>query len=786
MKKILLLMAVMASVFSYSQPTHWGLTQSGGEQNLGSIFYKEVGDTSIHEVFSFSATAGSDAQYAISDTLGNVLGVTKTGGQHGLGIIYQNNPTTGDYDVLYHFDSTFYGSYSFQSLNDNEFIAATQSGGANGSGVIYRVNALNKTVEVLLNLPANHPQFAYGFVKMGGNQFMGFGINGECYLLDIASKTLQQYPITINFSSHPVFYQGKIYGGSSFGEIMTFNPVDTTVLVLIDKYTWSMNNLSVGPTPGTFLGVATRPNISRLFEFDLADTSYTELSGLGAATVGLEFPSPFINLSPTEVFMHSQYSFNGKFSIYNTTTNQFTLLLDYGYPNNPGFVTYNDKFFTLSFPDTGYFGNGYVVNYDYSTQTYTDSIVFSKSTIGRNPLGTMVRTDDGKFWGVCQEGGKYDLGTLWQYIPMTNELSVVFDFNDTINTPSGYLTVAPNGLIYGLTANGGPSSPEFGGLFSYDPSTDDFQPRAAAGFGTSRLYGKPEFGDNGYLFFCNGRHFVRFDPAMDQLTSLFTFQNYINGTFDYERGHITQVSPNVFVGVVTRSIAGQNHGYMYQFATGSQQMAKIHNFTVDSLGYYPVGKVLVLQDGNYYGATRDGGVNQAGILYSFNPTTTTIEKLVDFGVATNGQHPNGVISESSTGRIVGICESGGENGKGSVFEFDVATATMVVASFNSATGPGTPSGGLLEVSSIISVEEEEVLPKLELLVYPNPSSGRLTTLNPVDSRGTLRVLSSTGALLLEQSIDASEEVTLNNLPSGMLYLQIEAGGYLITRRVVIL
>ena len=47
-------------------------------------------------------------------------------------------------------------------------------------------------------------------------------------------------------------------------------------------------------------------------------------------------------------------------------------------------------------------------------------------------------------------------------------------------------------------------------------------------------------------------------------------------------------------------------------------------------GYYPTGKLVQASNGKIYGITGNGGANNKGVLFEFDPITNTYVKKIDF------------------------------------------------------------------------------------------------------------------------------------------------------------
>ena len=58
-------------------------------------------------------------------------------------------------------------------------------------------------------------------------------------------------------------------------------------------------------------------------------------------------------------------------------------------------------------------------------------------------------------------------------------------------------------------------------------------------------------------------------------------------------------------------------------------------------------------DGKLYGMTTNGGSSGYGVIFSFDPSSSTYTKLKDFD-NTNGANPYGSLMQASDGKLYGM------------------------------------------------------------------------------------------------------------------------------------
>jgi uncharacterized repeat protein (TIGR03803 family) len=93
-------------------------------------------------------------------------------------------------------------------------------------------------------------------------------------------------------------------------------------------------------------------------------------------------------------------------------------------------------------------------------------------------------------------------------------------------------------------------------------------------------------------------------------------------------------------------------------------------------------------DGNFYGATADGGTNLAGTVFKITPEgalTTLYSFCPNPAACLDGSGPNGLV-QAADGNFYGTTSSGGVHSAGTVFETTPAGALRTLHSFDYADG----------------------------------------------------------------------------------------------------
>ena len=111
----------------------------------------------------------------------------------------------------------------------------------------------------------------------------------------------------------------------------------------------------------------------------------------------------------------------------------------------------------------------------------------------------------------------------------------------------------------------------------------------------------------------------------------------------------------------------------------------------------PYGSLIQASDGKLYGMTEFGGSGNVGVIFSFDPSSSTYTKLKDFDT-TNGANPQGSLIQASDGKLYGMTYQGGSNGSGVIFSFDPSATTFTNLKDFDNTNGGYPQGSLMQAS----------------------------------------------------------------------------------------
>ena len=335
----------------------------------------------------------------------------------------------------------------------------------------------------------------------------------------------------------------------------------------------------------------------------------------------------------------------------------------------------------------------------------TESVVYSftgnpnaplgpGNTDGANPAAGLVQDGAGNLYGTTQQGGANGHGSVFRINPDNSE-TVLYSFcpvypcADGAN-PTAALILASDGNLYGTTTGGG-GAQRVGTVFRISLTGSHtvlyaFQNNQAdaAGPGTplvqasdGNLYatssGGGAYGDGAiYRVTLAGDEMVIYSFCAGGASG--------NGCTDGaapNAGLIQGTDGNLY-GMTSSGGAyhdGGNTGTVFRITTAGE-MAILHSFCGDQAyspcvdAGYPVGALIEGNDGNFYGATRNGGTNNFGALFKLTPTgveTLSFSFQGDTNNNTSGLDPSSGLIQASDGSFYGITSPGGAYSEGTVY-----------------------------------------------------------------------------------------------------------------------
>jgi hypothetical protein len=297
-------------------------------------------------------------------------------------------------------------------------------------------------------------------------------------------------------------------------------------------------------------------------------------------------------------------------------------------------------------------------------------------------------------YGLTSQGGSGGKGALIKFDPLLNQLSSEYNWEQTGQYPDRTSFVEYKGKLYGMTSLGGKMN--LGTIFSFDPISNihttlyDFEnTNGGKPSGSLMVY-------NGKLYGMTTASIFAFDPSSNTHTTLCIFgfnasnpfsNIAFNGKTPY--GSLVEYSGKLYG--LTAFGGNKDYGTIFSFDPGSNTITKLLDFN-NINGSYPRGSLTVFGD-KLYGMTTGSGDTDLGTIFSFDPSSNTHSKLFSFN-NNNGSNPFGSLVVSG-GKLYGMTATGGSFNHGTIFSFDPMSNTHArLFDFNGANGRN-PFGNLI-------------------------------------------------------------------------------------------
>lgn len=268
-----------------------------------------------------------------------------------------------------------------------------------------------------------------------------------------------------------------------------------------------------------------------------------------------------------------------------------------------------------------------------SSDSLTESFIYSfrGTPDGANPSGGVVADKEGNLYGITENGGTNNAGTVYRMQPKGSSFaeSVLYSFGGGSSDgahPLGTMAIDKKGALYGTTKLGG--SAGYGAVFKLTPS--------GGGFKESILH---------------------------------SFQGYSDGV-EPEAGIAHTATDSIYG---TTTAGGENNaGTVYELAPsgGGYKETVLWSFgSIAGDGADPTGSVCVTKAGAIYGTTLGGGSGGSsglGTFFILTPSGSTFKETVYSFTGANGAYPFAGPSIGLNGSVLLTTESGGANNRGAL------------------------------------------------------------------------------------------------------------------------
>jgi len=315
---------------------------------------------------------------------------------------------------------------------------------------------------------------------------------------------------------------------------------------------------------------------------------------------------------------------------------------------------------------------GGIYSIDTSGKNFAVLYEFPGGLAGSSPFGGLTLGPDGMLYGTTLFGGTSGQGTVFQFAPATQIATILHSF-DVADGSTPYAGVVQDaaGNLYGTTSAGGANN--LGTIYKIAAGTQAFSKLADLdGKSGSAPYTPLLIGPDGLLYgtatgggTSNNGTIFRLSPQGGKIELLHSFSGQDgDGPFS----GLTAGKGGVLYG--TTDVGGVNNkGVVFAFTIKGRKLTALHSFDGTD-GYFPQGQVALDKAGRLLGTTFTGGANNSGVIYRYDPRTSSFQVLQELAYSTAGL-PNAGLTYAGGKVFFGGTLSGGSepNASGAIIKF---------------------------------------------------------------------------------------------------------------------
>lgn len=413
----------------------YGTTAAGGAYGKGILFEFNPATRVLVKKKDFDGTNGATPMALMKASNGKIYGGTTYGGRSDKGVIFEYDITTNASTNKTGLDPAP-GIYPFGSMtlaDNGKLYGATNSGGDGGMGQIFEYDPVTKVYTVRFQFTDNLNQgnlprsslvkgpdgCLYGTTYFGGTNDRGviFRFNPETYSYSVLHHFSNDNEGVNPYGSICFGANGKIYGTTRFGGI---NNVGVLFEFDMDASTYTAKtHLDTLGLTGS-IGGAMAGRDGKI---------YAAGSSGGVGYGGLFYYDPSTGTS--KVF-HIFFDEDGK-TPFGTLTQASNGKI-YGMTKGGGFDTATN---TVS-------NHGVIYEYD-PQEGFTIPVHYFDGANGSAPWGELLNGSNGKLYGTTNAGGSFNEGVIFEFDPDTYEFKKIKDMQTAVtgNPETNGLTELP-------------------------------------------------------------------------------------------------------------------------------------------------------------------------------------------------------------------------------------------------------------------------------------------------------------------------------------------------------
>ena len=639
----------------------YGTTESGGDYGDGTVFRMTALGT-LTSLVSFNGLDGGFPSPVLAQgSDGNFYGTTEDGGTNaGEGTIFKMTPG-GTLTTLYTFSGGNDGAIPIAGLaqaGNGSFYGVAYLGGADGYGTVFEIS------------PAGVFTLLYTFTGGidGGNPWGGLCLANDGNL----------YGVTLD---------GGTYGAGTVFQIAPSGSL--TTLVQFDNYNGANPSAALIQGSDGFLYGTTQNGGS------LGNGTIFRFSINGPLQITGQPSDQPVYLGGTAVFTVAT---SGSSPVSYQWQQDGVNLTDGG--NISGSSTATLRITNVSLADAALYS--VVVSNAFNVLTSEDGVlevVYSPPAILTQPASRTCVAGTTATFSVTAQGDQ-PLSYQWQEngVNLTDGGTVSGSSSSTLALAQ--LTQSSDGAYSVIVSNAFFGVSSANALLTVVPNTTPSVTMASlrnlTGGGDGAFpYGGLVQGKDGYLYGMTEGGGSAFSGTIFRMTLAGGFVSYysfdgITGGNPYDR--LVQGNNGIFYG--TASLGGDDgYGAVFQ-TTFSAPFTAFYSFTGGVDGAEPQNGLIQGSDGNFYGASDQGGTYSAGSIYRLT-SKGVFSNLYEFSGSDDGGYPFADLVQGRDGKLYGTTESGGDNYYGTVFSLDTKGTLTTLVSFNFTNG-AYPAAGVIQ------------------------------------------------------------------------------------------
>lgn len=308
-----------------------------------------------------------------------------------------------------------------------------------------------------------------------------------------------------------------------------------------------------------------------------------------------------------------------------------------------------------------------------------------------------------ELWGTVSNGGQFGQGYIFKTDSIGENFQIVHHFDSINGKNPGAILAASDNKLYGLTSAGGHNNQGLfsGGVFYvYDLTTSTFTVLQHFGQGNTEISGVYPAGDGyrtltevspGVIYgqlrwVYQGGVIFKYDASTQMTTTALTLPTFQGGASNSTLGNrlegMLYKAPDGFLYGTTYTnsqcpIPNPNFGSIIRIDPVTNAFSIRYLCPCSASNGYQFSNLFVSYTDKLYSVARQGGANNKGVIYSFDPATSTYSNKYNFAGGVSGYQPSPMV-KAANGKFYGTAdggtpESGFPSGCGILFEFDPVT-----------------------------------------------------------------------------------------------------------------